>query len=58
MTDEQKLKAMWKILDEVKKLSDDPAEQALICTNVASFINNDLSTQAIRQTIYNYLNPK
>lgn len=58
MNDKEICEKTWKLLEHVKTLSDDPVIQCLLCLNVNSYIQNEVSTEAIRQLIDNLVNPK
>lgn len=53
--DKQIAENTWKLIEFVKTLSNDPASQALFCMNANSWIQNQLSVEAIRQMMLNML---
>ena len=53
MNDKEIAENTWRVVEFVKTLSQDPAEQALFCLNANSYIQNQVSVEAIRQLIAN-----
>jgi uncharacterized protein YeeX (DUF496 family) len=53
MNDKQIAENTWKTIEFVKTLTDDPASQALLCLNANSWIQNQVSVEAVRQLIAN-----
>lgn len=53
MNDKEIAENTRKLVEFVKTLSDDSASQALICMNANSWIQNQVSVEAIRQLIAN-----
>lgn len=58
MDDKQKAEMMWKVVEFVKTLTNDPAEQSEALLNGNSFIQNSLATDSLRILIKNMFNPK
>lgn len=58
MNDKQKAEAMWQLVEMVKTLTDDPAEQSESLLNASSFIQNSIAADSLRALVQNMLNPK
>ena len=53
MDDKLKAENIWKVVSFVKQLTSDPVEQYELFTQSASFVQNSVTADALRQVIKN-----
>ena len=57
MDDKLKAENIWKVVSFVKQLTADPVEQYELLTQSASFVQNSVTADVLRQTIKNAMFP-